>query len=256
MVITSEKNEFIKNIKKLSDKKYRYEKRLFFVEGKNSVFEALKSGFEVVHLLVAEDFNVDFQIEKEKIVFVDERVFKKISDTVAPQMIMAVIKMPKWEVNDIVKEGGFYVILDEVQDPGNVGTIIRSADAFNVDGIFAINNTVDIYNPKVLRSTMGSIFHLPVVNDVEPSKLFDVLKKNGIRILSTSLKAEKYIYDFDISKNVALIFGNESRGVNSDLDEFVDDSFKIPMDGMAESLNVSVAASICLYESERQRLIK
>lgn len=255
MVITSEKNEFIKNIKKLSDKKYRYEKRLFFVEGKNSVFEALKSGFEVVHLLVAEDFNVDFQIEKEKIVFVDERVFKKISDTVAPQMIMAVIKMPKWEVNDIVKEGGFYVILDEVQDPGNVGTIIRSADAFNVDGIFAINNTVDIYNPKVLRSTMGSIFHLPVVNDVEPSKLFDVLKKNGIRILSTSLKAEKYIYDFDISKNAALIFGNESRGVNSHLDEFVDDSFKIPMDGMAESLNVSVAASICLYESERQRLI-
>lgn len=256
MVITSEKNEFIKDVKKLADKKYRYEKRLFFVEGKNSVFEALKSGFEIVHLLVSEDFNIDFQIEKEKIVFVDEKVFKKISDTVAPQMIMAVIKMPKWEVNDIIKEGGFYVILDEVQDPGNVGTIIRSADAFNVDGIFAINNTVDIYNPKVLRSTMGSIFHLPVVNDVELSKLFDVLKKNGIRILSTSLKAEKYIYDFDISKNVALIFGNESRGVNSDLDEFVDDSFKIPMDGMAESLNVSVAASICLYESERQRLIK
>ncbi|KAA5807296.1 TrmH family RNA methyltransferase [Thermoanaerobacterium thermosaccharolyticum] len=256
MLITSEKNDLIKDIKKLSEKKYRYEKKLFFVEGKNSVFEALKSGFEIKYVLVSEDCDIDLDVEKDRLIFVDKGIFKKISDTVTPQMIMAVVKMPDYNVNDLIKEDGLYIILDEVQDPGNLGTIIRSADAFNVDAVFTINNTVDVYNPKALRSTMGSIFHLPVVNDVPVDKLFEALKRNGVRVLSTNLKAEKYIYDCDISKNIALIFGNESRGVNKSLDIYVDGSFKIPMDGMAESLNVSVAASICLYESQRQRLIK
>lgn len=256
MVITSEKNELIKDIKKLSNKKYRHEKGLFFVEGKNSVFEALKSDFEIKHVLVSKDCDIQLDIDKDKVTFVDEGVFKKIADTVTPQMIMAVVKMPEYSVNDLIKKDGLYIILDEVQDPGNLGTIIRSADAFDVDAVFTINNTVDVYNPKVLRSTMGSVFHVPVVNDASIDVLFDAIKESGLKVLSTDLKAEKYIYDYDISKNVALIFGNESRGVNKSLETYVDGSFIIPMEGKAESLNVSIAASICLYESQRQRLIK
>lgn len=256
MVITSEKNELIKDIKKLSNKKYRHEKGLFFVEGKNSVFEALKSDFEIKHVLISKDCDIQLDIDKDKVTFVDEGVFKKISDTVTPQMIMAVVKMPEYSVNDLIKKDGLYIILDEVQDPGNLGTIIRSADAFDVDAVFTINNTVDVYNPKVLRSTMGSVFHVPVVNDASIDVLFDAIKESGLKVLSTDLKAEKYIYDYDISKNVALIFGNESRGVNKSLETYVDGSFIIPMEGKAESLNVSIAASICLYESQRQRLIK
>lgn len=256
MIITSDKNDIIKDIKKLSSKKYRHEKGLFFIEGKNSVFEALKSDFEIERLLVSNDYDIKLDVDKDKVVFVHESVFKKISDTVTPQMIMAVVKMPKYSVRDLIKKDGLYVIVDEVQDPGNLGTIIRSADAFNVDAVFTVNNAVDVYNPKVLRSTMGSVFHVPVVNDAPADDLLNALKESGLKILSTSLKAEKYIYDYDISRNVALIFGNEARGVNKSLEKYVDGSFIIPMEGKAESLNVSIAASICLYESQRQRLIK
>ncbi|SNX52824.1 RNA methyltransferase [Thermoanaerobacterium sp. RBIITD] len=256
MVITSEKNELIKDIKKLNNKKYRYKRRLFYIEGKNNVIEALKSNFKIEYILISDSYKEALNIDKDKLIVVQENVLRKISDTVTPQMIMAVIKMPNYDIDDLVKKNGIYIITDEVQDPGNLGTIIRSADAFKADAVFTINNTVDIYNPKVLRSTMGSIFHIPVVNVILYGELMENLKKNGIKILSTNLKAKKYIYEYDISNNIALIFGNESRGVNHSLDNYIDGSFLIPMEGDSESLNVSIAASICLYESQRQRLIK
>lgn len=256
MLIKSENNEFIKSIKKLNLKKERYKKNLFYIEGKNNVLEAIKSGANIKYIVISDTFSDTINFGSKEVIVVKDNVYKKLSNTVSPQMIMAIIQIPKHDIKDVINKYGIYIITDNVQDPGNLGTIIRSADAFNVKALFTINNTVDIYNPKVLRSTMGSIFHIPVINILDVDNLMNNLRNNNIQILSTSLNAGKYINEYDISKNTAFIFGNESKGVNEELNRYIDDSVKIPMEGKSESLNVSIAVSICLYESERQRLIK
>lgn len=251
MLITSEDNSFIKKIKKLEDKKGRYEEKLFFVEGLNSVKEALDSDFKVEYVVVGEDVEFEFKGDF-KLIRIANKLFKKISDTVTPQKIMAIVRMPVYREEDFIKEEGVYVIADNVQDPGNLGTIIRTADAFGVDAVFTINNSVDIYNPKVLRASMGSIFHIPVI--ATANEVLYKLKGKGVKVFATHLKGEKFVHEVEIDKGTAFILGNEARGVSS-LD-FVDGFIKIPMTGGAESLNVSIAAAIFLYESQRQRLIK
>ncbi|ERM92221.1 MAG: rRNA methylase [Caldanaerobacter subterraneus] len=251
MLITSEDNSFIKKIKKLKDKKGRYEEKLFFVEGLNSVKEALDSDFKVEYVVVGEDVEFEFKGDF-KLIRIANKLFKKISDTVTPQKIMAIVRMPVYREEDFIKEEGVYVIADNVQDPGNLGTIIRTADAFGADAVFTINNSVDIYNPKVLRASMGSIFHIPVI--ATANEVLYKLKGKGVKVFATHLKGEKFVHEVEIDKGVAFILGNEARGVSS-LD-FVDGFIKIPMTGRAESLNVSIAAAIFLYESQRQRLIK
>jgi TrmH family RNA methyltransferase len=256
MIITSDKNELIKKIKKLNNKKDRYESGLFFVEGRNNVSEVLKSKFSIRYIIISENYNNNIDFDLNRIIKVPDNLFKKISDTVTPQNIMAIVRIPRYELNTIIDKNSVYIIADEVQNPGNLGTIIRTADAFKVRAVFTINNSVDIYNPKVIRSAMGSIFHIPVVNIDDVDELMNRLKKSCIKIYSTDLKADQYIFDFKISNNAAFIFGNEAKGVNPMLNRYIDGKFKIPMTGNAESLNVSITASICLYESQRQRLIK
>ncbi|MGB9780975.1 MAG: TrmH family RNA methyltransferase [Caldanaerobacter sp.] len=251
MLITSEDNSLIKKIKKLREKKGRYEEGLFFVEGVNSVKEALNSRFKVEYVIVGEHVNLDYR-GNFKLIRIKDGLFKKISDTVTPQKVMAVVRMPEFRVEDLIKEEGVFIVADNIQDPGNLGTIIRTADAFGVDAVFTINNSVDIYNPKVLRASMGSIFHIPVVATSE-DVLFK-LKEKGIKVFATHLKAESFVHEFDLKEGVAFVLGNEARGVSSL--SCVDDFIKIPMTGKAESLNVSIAAAIFLYESQRQRLIK
>ncbi|MBE3592867.1 MAG: RNA methyltransferase [Thermoanaerobacter sp.] len=252
MLITSENNDLIKKIKKLKDKKGRYEEGLFFVEGTTSVLEALKSDFEIEYIVMGEGVKIDIPKGGFEIARTTERIFKKISDTVTPQMVMAIIKIPKYEENTYIKEKGVYVIADNIQDPGNLGTIIRTADAFGVSAIFTINNCVDIFNPKVLRASIGSIFHIPVI--ATTSQILLKLKRRGIKVFATHLKAQKLVHECNISDKVAFVLGNEAKGVS--VVDLVDDFVKIPMTGEAESLNVSIAASIFLYESQRQRLIK
>ncbi|AIS52750.1 tRNA/rRNA methyltransferase SpoU [Thermoanaerobacter kivui] len=252
MFIKSENNELIKKIKKLKDKKERYEEGLFFVEGTTNVLEALNSNFEIEYIVMSESFKEDIPFKKDKIVHTTDSVFKKISDTVTPQMIMAVIKIPEYDENIYIKENGIYVIADNVQDPGNLGTIIRSADAFGATAVFTINNSVDVFNPKVLRATMGSIFHIPVIPTSKEVVL--KLKAKGIKVFATHLRAKKLVHQCNIDDKVAFVLGNESKGVS--IEDLVDDFVKIPMTGEAESLNVSIAAAIFLYESQRQRLIK
>ncbi|HHW57733.1 MAG TPA: RNA methyltransferase [Clostridia bacterium] len=252
MLITREDNDIIKKIKKLKDKKGRYEEGLFFVEGINNVLEALKSEFKIEYIVITESLNKDIPKGDFEIIHTTDKIFKKISDTVTPQMVMAVIRMPKYEENDYIDEKGVYLVADNIQDPGNLGTIIRTGDAFGVSTIFTINNCVDIYNPKVLRASMGSIFHIPVLDTT--LEILSKLKKNNIKIFATHLKANKLVHEIDIADKVAFVLGNESKGVS--VVDLVDDFVKIPMRGEAESLNVSIAASIFLYESQRQRLIK
>lgn len=252
MLITSENNDIIKKIKKLKNKKGRDEEGLFFVEGNVSVLEALKSDFQIKYLIIGQDFKIDIPTGDFEIIHTTEKIFKKISDTISPQMIMAIIKIPRYEESNYIKENGVYVIADNVQDPGNLGTIIRTADAFGISAVFTVNNCVDVFNPKVLRATMGSIFHIPVI--ATSSQILLKLKRKGIKVFATHLKAKKFVHEYNISEKVAFVLGNEAKGVS--VVDMVDDFVKIPMTGEAESLNVSIAASIFLYESQRQRLIK
>lgn len=148
-------------------------------------------------------------------------------------------------------ETPLYILLENIQDPGNMGTIIRTADAADADGVFLSKGCVDIYNPKAVRSTMGSIFHLPIFTDVD---LKELVNKINVETVAAHLKGDKTPYDINMKKGIAIMIGNEGNGLSNELSEKADNLVKIPMPGKAESMNAGVAASIMIYEAVRQRM--
>lgn len=196
---------------------------------------------------------------------IPESLFKDISDTETPQGILAIIKMNEYSLNDVIGKSskcgiginkGNIVILDEIQDPGNMGTIIRTADAAGFSGIITSKGCVDPYNPKVLRSTMGSIFHIPIFLCNNLTETLAKIKTNGIRIYAAHLEGSKNYYEVDMTQNTAVIIGNEANGISSESISMADEFIKIPMPGRVESLNASVAAGILMYEPIRQKTNK
>ena len=260
--ITSPSNSIIKEIKSLYRRKERWAKRLFLIEGIKIVEECIDNGYPITNILYSDElFNVRggealFNKIKsyDRLINIPDKLYRYISDVENPQGILAIAE---FEINSIGnikdKENPFFLLLDEVQDPGNMGTIIRTADAFGIDGIIVVEGCVDIYNPKVVRSTMGSIFRVPIYYEADGIDAINKLKKENITIYSTSLKGSQYIQDIDFKKGCTLIIGNESRGVCKALYTLADKLIKIPMVGEAESLNAAVASSIIMYEVMRQR---
>ena len=238
MEITSLDNQLVKKIASLHKKKFRDEYELFFIEGMKSIKEAINFNQEIEYILYSPDM-VEYDLDIEGIE-VSKEILCKISDTVTPQGIIAVCKI-KEEKIDVLKGKKKIVYLDKVQDPGNVGTIIRTADAFGIDGVVLSKECADIYSPKVVRSTMGSIFHLPVIRDVGVEEL----KKLNMKIYSSSLDGDE---EFKIEDNSILVIGNEGNGISEETKEITDEFIKIRMPGNAESLNASIAAGILMYE--------
>ena len=261
MIITSKDNEFIKNIKKLKDKKYRDERNEFIVEGIKMVGEAIKEEANIKNIIICDDcYNnceipseLKYEIAKRKIIYVSQKVFDSITDVTNPQGILAVVEKNK--VNDIDYKQDFFLILDDIQDPGNIGTILRTADSINLNQIIVSSKTADAFNPKVVRSTMGAIFRINVIVCEDLSGVISQLKKHKVKIAVTDLKTDKSIYDVDYKKT-AVIIGNEANGVSEKLLERADVKIKIPMTGKTESLNAAVATGIILYEKQRQEIIK
>ena len=261
MIITSKDNEFIKNIKKLKDKKYRDERNEFIVEGIKMVGEAIKEEANIKNIIICDDcYNnceipseLKYEIAKRKITYVSQKVFDTITDVTNPQGILAVVEKNK--VNDIDYKQDFFLILDDIQDPGNIGTILRTADSINLNQIIVSNKTADAFNPKVVRSTMGAIFRINVIVCEDLSSVISQLKKHKVKIAATDLKTDKSIYDVDYKKT-AVIIGNEANGVSEKLLERADVKIKIPMTGKTESLNAAVATGIILYEKQRQEIMK
>ena len=261
MIITSKDNEFIKNIKKLKDKKYRDERNEFIVEGIKMVGEAIKEEANIKNIIICDDcYNnceipseIKYEIAKKKITYVSQKVFDSITDVTNPQGILAVVEKNK--VNDIDYKQDFFLILDDIQDPGNIGTILRTADSINLNQIIVSNKTADAFNPKVVRSTMGAIFRINVIVCEDLSNVISQLKKHKVKIAATDLKTDKSIYDLDYKKT-AVIIGNEANGVSEKLLERADVKIKIPMTGKTESLNAAVATGIILYEKQRQEIMK
>lgn len=256
--IESKDNKLIKEIKKLKEKRYREEKGQFLIEGFRFVSEALSSDFEVPYVFIstnAHDKLVSYAIDKNirqntKIISVSENVLKSICDTLTPQGIAAVVNYRSFTIKN---EEGFYVLCDAVQDPGNMGTIIRSAHAASALGVIITKGTVDIFNQKTLRATMGSIFHVPIVEYCDAVKQ---LKQNEFKLLVSSLDAENDFFDIDLTGRLIISVGNEGNGVSSEVIDLADLLVKIPMPGGAESLNVAVASSIMMFERVRQLKLK
>lgn len=235
MIITSLNNKKIKYLTKLNQKKYRND--TFLVEGKHLVEEAYKKNL-VKLLIVLEDYKLD-NVDTIKVSY---DVMKKISLTDTPPKIMAeVIK------KEDKKIGNKVIILDDITDPGNLGTIIRSAVAFNFDTVILSNNTTDLYNPKVIRATEGMLFNINVIRD-NLLNIIPKLKEEKYFILGTKVTNGKDITKYHSINKIALIMGNETRGMNNDLDNLCDDYIYIKMNNKCESLNVGVSASILMYE--------
>ena len=258
MVISSKNNEIIKNIKKLKEKKYRENK--FIVEGERIVEEAIQENVEISVIVIEETFynNIEKQdlIKKAKkynTLIVTDKVFLDISDVKTPQGILAVIN--KNENKEIDKNTPYIMALDNLQDPGNIGTIIRTLDSANIKQLIVSKGSVDAYSPKVVRSTMGAIFRVNVIEVENLVETMQNLKNSGFEVVSTSLETDKSIYDISYNKKVVIV-GNEANGASKEILEMSDYKVKIPMLGKTESLNASVAASIMIYEYVRENLNK
>ena len=258
-VITSKDNSIIKEIKKLKDRKVRSAKGEFIVEGFRFVEEALKSDYEVKTLIIEESvegklssYNIYKYLDSINTIYVTKSIMKLLASTETPQGVLAVVKNKDIE---LVDDDGFYIFCDKVQDPGNLGTIIRTAHASGALGVILRKGTVDLYNDKTLRSTMGSIFNVPVVYDNDDLDTILSLKNNGFKVISSSLDTDYNFYDIDLTGKCIIVVGNEGNGISSEIFAISDEKFKIPMPGGAESLNVGIATSVIAFEAVRQRTI-
>lgn len=242
MLYTNIKNNKIKEIKKLNQKKYRDRENLFLVEGEHLVLEAYKKG--MIEELILEQ-NVVFPIDVPTI-YVTNDVINYISELESPQSIMAVCK--KMEENDILNDR--ILILDGIQDPGNLGTIIRSAVAFNIDTIILSNDTVDLYNSKVVRASQGLLFHLNIIRK-DLLEIIPSLKEKDYKIIGTKVTHGNSLKTLAKIKKFAIIMGNEGNGIKEEISELCDEFIYIEMNDLCESLNVGVATSIILYELDK-----
>ena len=245
--LTSLKNPNVLAWRSLKDKKGREEQHAFLVEGSRMVREALSSGFSVAALLLREDYEPDFALPNSVPVFLlPGHVFQSVCDTKTPQGIAAVLALQAREAS-----GPRLLALDGVQDPGNVGTIIRTADAAGFDGILFSPDCADLFSPKVLRSTMGSIFRLGFSFPSSLPEALEKLKKNGFSVLSSQLDGDPFYERNNISASFVLVIGNEGNGVSDAVKAVATHRLCLPMRGGAESLNAAVAAGIMMYDLTR-----
>lgn len=257
--IESKDNSLFKETKKLKEKRNRSKEGKYIIEGFRLVQEAFKANMEIEYLIISEGSEdklneyLNEYINEEKIYIMKKNLFNMLTSTETPQGAIAVVKnkeLPK----DI--EGEFFLLCDKVQDPGNLGTIIRTAHAAGVDGIILTKGTVDIYNDKSIRSTMGSLFYVPIIQDDEELSFVRKLKGEGFSLVATSLQESKDFFESDLKGKIILSVGNEGNGISEEVFSLADKKVKIPMPGGAESLNVAIATSIILFEKVRQNLSK
>ena len=241
MIYTSIENEHIKEIKKLNNKKYRDLNGKFIIEGKHLVEEAIKNNL-VEEILLLEGNNEKYDVKTN---YVNGKVMKYITELDNPYKKIVICN----NKNDKI-QGNHILILDDIQDPGNLGTIIRSAVAFNIDTIILSKTGVDLYNSKVLRSTQGMIFNINiVVSDIKEEIL--KLKNDNYKILTTNVEGGKLVKSIEKNQKFAIIIGNEGKGVSKEIKELSDEYIYIEMNKKCESLNAAVATSIILYELSR-----
>lgn len=241
-MITSVQNRSVKEWKKLHRRRHREQTKQFLIEGFHLIEEAYKTRQPIETVIVEESIKVPDWVHPKDVVRVHERVFQEISQTETPQGIAAVVRMKQVEL----EHHRYVLLIDAIQDPGNLGTMIRTADAAGFSKIVLGRGTVDVYNDKVIRASQGSIFHIPIVERSLEEEIAQ-LKEKKFSIWATTLEGAKNYRDVDVEEKTAIIFGNEGRGIHLDFIKLADKLVKIPIFGRAESLNVGIAAGILMY---------
>ncbi len=253
MIITSRENKIFKIAKLLKTQKGRAEKKMFLIEGVRSVCDSIKKGAQIECLIVKDGTKTDFSTDAPVYTFAP-RLFDEVSETVTPQGVIAICHIKKMALEDILSQKKDCVIMcEKLQDPGNIGTVIRTAHASFCGGVILTKGSCDLYNPKIVRATMSGIFSIPVVNNVDSKTTVEYFRKNGYSIVAGAL-CEKSVdlYSADLSGKALIIIGNEGNGVEKETLSLCDTVVKIPMHTDAESLNAAVAGAIMMYEHYRQ----
>lgn len=261
-MITSVHNKCVKEAAALLAKKKERDRRgLFVVEGVKLFGEAPAE--RIVQVYIAESARAQLTAqygEKLKSLpceIVSDEVFEKLSDTVTPQGILCLVRQYSYHIEEILSEDKkkqmLFILLEDIQDPGNLGTIFRTAEAAGADGVLMSGRTADIYNPKSIRSTMGSIYRVPFLYETDLSSMIKRLREEGVSVYAAHLRGGDYDAGQDYRKSTAFLIGNEAKGLREETAACADALIRIPMEGQVESLNAAVAASVLLYEAHRQR---
>lgn len=258
-MIVSCDNKQVKRIAKLlKSAKYRREEGVFVVEGIRGFSEVPDALIETV--FVSENLDPDPGTKKRldslHTEVLKDDVFRKVSDTVTAQGVLAIVKMQEYDLDSLIKEDGLYLVLETIQDPGNLGTIIRTAEGAGVDAVIMSKDTVDIFSPKVVRATMGALFREPFVYAEDLNAVVKKLQAVNIKCYAAHLKGKRTFWEEDFIKGTAFLIGNEGNGLSDELSAKADALIRIPMEGKLESLNAAVSASLLGYEAKRQRTLK
>jgi RNA methyltransferase, TrmH family len=254
-VITSVHNRRVAEAVKLKKRAVRERTRLFLVEGAQAVRAALDAAGGIQELFHVEGAGPPVDLARGAGIpshEVSAPVMARLTSTVTPQGIVAVAPFVDRPIAELASPLGCIPILHAVRDPGNAGTVLRSADAAGADGVVFAGSSVDVYNPKAVRASAGSLFHLPIVRGLDTADALALLRAQGARILAMSVDGEIDLYESDLTGPVALVFGNEAWGLPEEIAELADQRVRIPLSGGAESLNLAAAASVCLFEGARQ----
>jgi RNA methyltransferase, TrmH family len=258
--ISSSSNSLLKRIRGLHQRATREKTGQFIVEGIKSVEEALQHKVKVTDIAISQTCLRDgppsaIAAFEGGLSVVDDKLFKDLGTTITPCGVIAVVRMPEYKAEELLDATvPLLVIAHAVQDPGNLGTIIRTARAAGASGVILTKGTVDPFSPKVVRSAMGALFTMPMLGDIELPKAVAMLKERNIRICGLDMEADKHYFDADLRGPTALVLGNEGHGFDKEELELMDEVLSIPMDSRSESLNVSASAAIVLFSAVEQRM--
>ena len=250
--ISSKDNKIFRLCEQLTHKKYRDKLGLYLIEGENLLEEAVKNGAAIKTVLMCRDYRGSLFGTEDKAFCLSDKLFEQLSQTETTQGIMAIVEKPELSPDLFLDiGGGNFIVLDRLQDPGNIGTILRTADAAGYELAIVMKGTADVFSPKAVRAATGSLFRMPVVFMDSVDELMEFTRAAGKKLVATCFDTDRYYYDENLKENIALIIGNEGSGISRELIECSDLKIKIPMHGNIESLNASVAAGILMYEAVR-----
>jgi len=245
------------NLKHLKTKKGRDESGLFMVEGEKFI-EEIPENYVIHHYIASRKFADTHELSRYKnrarVEIIRDSIFNSIADTVSPQGIMAVCEKIPHTLAEILQPNAFVLLAENLNDPGNIGTLVRTAAAAGANGAVFTPGSCDVFSPKVLRAAAGAVLRLPIIANAEPEETFAALKSNSIPIFAAHPRGNALPYELNLRENFCLLIGNESRGISEIAQNHADALVRLPMTNDTESLNASVAGSILLYEAVRQRI--
>ena len=260
-MITARSNSQLKQIAKfLRKRSEREEERVYVIEGRKMFFEVLEQAPELLVKAFWSQSGLSGLSEEEKALIsacpyeeVSDDAFDSVAETVTPQGVLAIVKMPEYTPEELSKSGKNLLLLETLQDPGNLGTILRTAEAAGIGGVILSSDSVDAFSPKTVRATMGAVFRVPFVYESDFPGTITMLKENGYTIYAAHLKGSVPYDEPDYQGSCGILIGNEGNGLSDEVTALSDVRIRIPMEGKAESLNAGVAAALMMYELRRHR---